>query len=325
MPLHTGARRGISRRTLLKRASGLAVVAIGARWGLQPATASALADEPLPAGYIEKQIVRGNIPPASRLQIEALLAQAGFEYASRLLPDASAAYDGQLYQVVPETIWWHWDGGPTPSAEDKDRVLATYYGLAGRTKRGDPVSAHFCVGPGKILQMLPISQTHIIQGRLTDDSEVEEVLDALSYGGLQIETTGNRYIKTPPPESQTEGLLTLTCLLMKQYGIPFQQIVGHMERSPRIRKPDPGIKYLTRTRVRLLQRLLAVEEFNLIGPPQSWRFYQLVEKKKRLVRITTQTPDDILGALTAAERETIEKRFETERRPPQDPHGQAST
>lgn len=324
MPGESDVCRGISRRVLLKRAGGLAVVALGARWGLQPATASALADEPLPARYVEKQIVRGTIPPAQRFQVEALLAQAGFEYTAKFLPDESAAYDGQLYQVIPKSIWWHWDGGPTPSAGEKDRVYATYYGLAGRTKRGDPVSTHFCVGPGKVLQMLPISPTHVIQARLTDDSGIEEVLDAVSFGGLQIETTGNRYIKTPPPDAQTEGLLTLTILLMKEYNIPFRQIVGHLERSPRVRKADPGIGYLTKKRILLLRRLLAAEEFDLIGPPQSWRFYKLVEKKKGIGRVTTQTPEEILDALTPAERETIEKRFGAGGQPAGGPTGQAN-
>jgi len=306
----------MSRRGFLRRASGLTAVVLGARWGLRPSFALALQD-PLPAPYAEKGILRGDVPLDKRFQIAELLADAGIEYAYRQLPDESAAYGGYWYQVLPETIWWHWDGGPTPSAGYKDRVYATYWGLAGRTRRGDPVSTHFCVGPGMVLQMLPLSATHIIQGRLSDDSGIEEVLDALSLGGIQIETTGSYYARHPPTEIQTDTLVRLTYLLMKQYGVPFNQVLGHFERSPWARKRDPSLAYTRNTRVRLLKVLLEAEEFELMGPPTSWQFYELVGKKNnKLAKVITQTSDELLDALTPAEREVVRAHFETEAEQP---------
>ena len=317
MPPQAGVQPGMSRRGFLKRASGLAAVALATKYGLRPAPAFALTEDSLPARYTEKGILRGGVPLDQRFQIKGLLAQAGIEYACRQLPDESAAYGGYWYQVRPETIWWHWDGGPTPSAEYKDRVFATYWGLAGRTRRGDPVSTHFCVGPGKVLQMLPLSATHIIQGRLSDDSGIEEVLDALSLGGIQIETTGSYYARYPPTEIQTETLVRLTYLLMKQYGVSFKGILGHFERSPWARKRDPSLAYTRNTRLRLLRVLLEAEEFDLMGPPSSWQFYELVGKKhNKLAKVTTQTSDELLDALTPAERETLQAHFGIEAETP---------
>jgi hypothetical protein len=287
----------------------VAVVA-GASYGLKPLTVLAEAEEAPAAEQPETQTVEGQIAPDQRFKIKDLLAQANIDYAYKQLPDESAAYDGKLYQVVPETIWWHWDGGPTPSATYKDRVFVTYNGLAGRTRRGDPVSVQFCAGPGKVLQMLPVTQTHIIQGRLTDDRGIKEVREALSFGGIQIETTGDRYGKKAPSEVQTDTLLRLTLLLMKEYGIPFRRILGHFERSPVVRKVDPGLKYMKKTRVRLLKMLLEEEAFDLIGPPEGWRFYRLIEAKKKTVKVITQTSDEILESLTPVERGSVREYFE---------------
>jgi hypothetical protein len=288
------------------------VVVAGGSYGLRPLTVLAEAEEASSTEQPETQIVEGQIAPDQRFKIKDLLAQANIDYAYKQLPDESAAFDGKLYQVVPETIWWHWDGGPTPSATYKDRVFATYNGLAGRTRRGDPVSVQFCAGPGKVLQMLPITKTHIIQGRLTDDRGIEAVREALSFGGIQIETTGDRYGKKAPSEVQTETLLQLTFLLMVEFGIPFTHILGHFERSPVVRKVDPGLKYMKKTRVRLLKMLLEAEEFDLAGPPKGWKFYKLIETKKKTVKVITQTPDEILESLTPAERELVREYFEPE-------------
>mgnify|MGYP001827343240 CR=1 FL=1 len=301
----------ISRRSLLKTAGGLAAFAIGAQLGLKPSAALGPGpdDATVPGG--EMRVLKGTVLPEHRLHFKPLLAESGIEFAYKELPQAAAAYDGDWYRVVPDTIWWHWDGGPTPTEKQKNRVYGTYNALAGRTRRGDPVATHFSAGPGKVLQMLPLGPKRVVQGRLTDDRGIDEVLEAWSLGGIQLETTGRYYgRKESPTEIQTETLLALTLLLMRQYRIPFGQIIGHIERSPVVRKPDPGLRYLKSTRIRLLKALIKEREFELAGPPQSWDFYRLLIKKKEMVRLRTQTPEQILGALSPAEVRSLEGFFE---------------
>jgi hypothetical protein len=247
-------------------------------------------------------IREGDIPDSERITFEGALANKDVEYLLKYLPSECAQYGGKLYQVAPQAIWWHWDGAATPSTEDHDRVQTTWRGLAGRTKRGDPVAAHFSVGPSTVLQMLPMSASMIVQGRLTDDTGIDDVNQAKSLGGVHIETTGRWYFKDPPLESQTATLVDLTIAVMRQYHVPFASICGHRERAAWIPKPDPGVEYLRETRIRLLKTLIARAQWPLIGHPDRWNFHMEVLKGGRVTRVLNQTKEEILSQLTEQEK-----------------------
>lgn len=283
----------ISRRDFLK------LTASTAGWFL-------LEDGKPPLKGEKRKVIEGNIPLEAQVDFGPRLKEQGLTLFTKILPEECVTYDGKLYQVRPNSIWWHWDGGPTPQEEDHDRVFTTYNGLTGRTREGDPVGTHFSVGPGEVLQMLPLGEKLIIQGRLTDDRGIQDVRRAESFGGIQIETTGAYYDETPPPASQTESLVKLTITLMRQYGLRFNKILGHLERSPRVGKPDPGLGYLRETRILLLKQLIGRGDFDLVGPPESWRFYRLAKGVNgEIVRVETQSLSEILNSLSPQEKETL--------------------
>ena len=249
-------------------------------------------------------IKEGDIADAERITLAGAFTK-DVEYRVNYLPSECAEYGGKLYQVEPQSIWWHWDGTATSRIEDHDLVQTTWYGLVGRAKRGDPVAAHFSVGPNTVLQMLPLSASRIIQGRLTDDTSISDIKQAKSLGGVQIETTGRWYDKNPPLECQTATLVDLTIAVMKRYRVLFPTICGHRERAARIPKPDPGVEYLKETRIRLLKTLIAQAQWPLIGHPDSWNFYMEVLRKGKVIRVPNQTKQEILSRLTEQEKSLI--------------------
>jgi hypothetical protein len=252
-------------------------------------------------------IQEGDIPDSERVTFEGAFANKDVEYLVKYLPSACAEYSGKLYQVTPQTIWWHWDGGVTPTTEDHDRVKSAWYTLVGRTRIGDPVAAHFSLGPKVILQMLPMSASRIIQGRLTDDSGIDDVNQAKSLGGVHLETTGCWYHSHPPIEAQTATLIDLTIAVMRQYSIPFPRIWGHRERAAWNPKPDPGVGYLAETRIRLLKTLIARCQWPLVGHPSTWNFYMETMRRGTVVRIPNQMKEEFWSRLTEQEEAAIQK------------------
>jgi len=235
------------------------------------------------------------------------MVNLGINYQTKYLPKSSSQYGNKSYQVRPVSIWWHWDAGATPysSKNISQRLISTYNILKQRTEAGDPVSVHFCVGPNAILQMLPMEATTITQGRLTNDSNIQNVTKSLSLGGIQIETTGTYYNKNPPLNTQSTTLIKLTALLMKQYNIPFANIYGHLEKSPYISKIDPGIKYLNKTRIQLLKYLIANKQIENIGPVKSWNFYKQEINNKILINKLDQSSSEIFQSLTKEEQTVV--------------------
>jgi len=299
-------RQAISRRDLLKLTGGLLVA-----WAF-PGSAHA-------SGLNQaSRIKEGDIANADRIVFESALGNKEVEYLVRYLPPQCAEYGGKLYQVEPQAIWWHWDGGPTPRTEDHDRVLTTWRALVGRTRNHDPVATHFSVGPNTVLQMLPMSAGVIIQGRLTNDRGIGDINQAKSLGGVQIETTGRWYDSKPPLEAQTAALVDLTIAVMKQYRVPFPRIWGHLERAAGIGKPDPGLNYLRATRVRLLKALIAQAQWSLIGVPGRWSFYREVLKSGQVIRVTTQTQEEIWSRLTEQEKALIHRHIVEPSQPAQE-------
>lgn len=253
------------------------------------------------------RIIEGDVADSDRITLEGALASKEVEYLVRYLPSECAEYGGKLYQVEPKTIWWHWDGGPTPTTENHNRVQTTWRGLLGRTKRGDPVAAHFSVGPNTVLQMLPLSATMIIQGRLTNDTGIDDIDQARSLGGIQIETTGKCYKDSPPLECQTTALVDLTIAVMKQYHVPFPKICGHRERAAGLGKSDPGTKYLKETRIRLLKALIAQAQWPLVGHPDRWDFHAEVLKGGKVRQVLNQPKEEIWSRLTEEEKGLVHR------------------
>jgi|GEM_PF-6740067 len=246
----------------------------------------------------------GDIPISDRITFKDKLP-AYINHKVLYLPSESAFYDRKLYQVKPDYICWHWDGGFTPKKEDKSRVYMTYNALLGRTNNGDPVATHFTVGPNSVLQMLSISESYIIQGRLTEDRGISDILKAKSLRGIQIETTGSYFDINPPMPSQDQTLIILTTALMKQFKIPFSKITGHLERSPEVNKQDPGILYLKKMRIKLLKYLIGNNLWKLINNPSCWNFYKEVKRNGKTILEGTQTKEEILSGLSFSERNLI--------------------
>jgi hypothetical protein len=93
---------------------------------------------------------------------------------------------------------------------------------------------------------------------------------------------------------------------MRQYNIKFKNIRGHLEISPFIKRNDPGIKYLNRTRIKLLKELIRLELYHLIGPDKSWNFYKLKStKKNKVYQKLTQSRRTIWRKLTKGEKKFI--------------------
>ena len=183
------------------------------------------------------KITEGFILQTNRITFKKELSTLGINYIIKYLPNTDFLYNNKVYLVEPTSIWWHWDdAGKTPTQEKNitQRVLKTYSGLIYRTTHGEPVATHFVVGPNTVLQMLPLGVNTITQGRLTNDLKIEDITKTPSLGGIQVETTGVNYDSNPPIASQTNTLILLTAVLMKQYNIPFSNILGHLERAPLI-------------------------------------------------------------------------------------------
>lgn len=237
------------------------------------------------------------IKEEERITFASVFAGAtSVRYEVKYLPPTSFSYGSEVGQVRPTEIIWHWDGQPN----ELRNTDVTYRGLVGRTNQGDPVATHFSVGPDRVLQMLPMGESVIQQGRSSDDRGRTSVSDAFSLGWISIETTGRYYDAQRPPDTQTRNLIELTIALMKQYGIKFQHIAGHLERSPFIRKIDPGLNYLRETRVLLLKELVERGEWGLIGESNTWEFYRLtVQPDGTVARIVTQSPRDFIEVLSS--------------------------
>jgi hypothetical protein len=254
------------------------------------------------------QIQKGSVPQTNRITFKKEFSATSVNYIVKYLPSASFSYDKKIYSVEPTSIWWHWDdAGKTPTQEKNitQRVLSTYNALLYRTNHNEPVATHFVVGPDTILQMLPLGTNTITQGRLTNDLNIEDITKAPSLGGIQIETTGNDYDHNPPIASQTNTLISLTAVLMKQYNIPFSNILGHLERAPTIDRVDPGINYLKQTRIQLLKYLIAHKQLGNIGTPSSWNFYTQVEKGGIITNVLDQSQVEIFSQLTKNEQTII--------------------
>lgn len=235
-----------------------------------------------------------------KIDFKNKLENKGVNYSINYLPIGGYTYSGKPYKVEPTSIWWHWDAGVNIYNVwgALERVSVTYKILNNRIAHNDPASTHFTVGPNTILQMLPIYENSIIQARLTNDQGVEDVTKAESYGVIQIETTGRYYDTNPPLESQTNTLIMLTRELMRKYNIPFSQIYGHFEKSPRIHKIDPGPKYMNETRIKLLKYLIKNKDWDLIGDPKSWNFYtEKLDASGKVVKVLSQSKDEIMEAL----------------------------
>ena len=231
------------------------------------------------------------------------------KYLIKYLPELSYQYNKKVYATVPTSIWWHWDAGETPLKikDGSKRVQTTYNILKQRTNAGEPVSTNFSIGPNVILQMLPLSKTRITQGRLTNDLRIEDISKSKSLGGIQIETTGTLYDKNPPLTSQTETLIRLTAVLMKQYDIPFSKIYGHLEKSPDISKIDPGINYLKKTRVQLLKYLIKENQKENINKIENWNFYTETLKNGNIMNVLDQSSLEIYNSLSEKEKIYITK------------------
>lgn len=235
-------------------------------------------------GKHEFERLEGEISESERIVLDCV---AEVKY----LPQESYTWNGKIEMVTPTEIIIHWD-----AQENTDRVstYTTYNGLAGRTASGDSVSTHFSVGPGgpkngpAILQMLPMSETLIQRGILSDGPT----------DTINIETTGRYYDKEPPAEQQTENLIKLLVTLMDRYHLQFGNITGHLERSPDVGKIDPGQEYLNMVRTRLLATLTEQGRWDLIGSPESWYFYKYTRGNDgSLAKVSTQTKDVLLASL----------------------------
>ncbi|MDE2030731.1 MAG: N-acetylmuramoyl-L-alanine amidase [Patescibacteria group bacterium] len=256
-----------------------------------------------------EEINEGDITPSEQITFQKEMTTFGVNYIVKYLSDKSILYDKKVYNVTPTSIWWHWDAGSTPNTDKNipSRVLSTYAILKSRTDANDPVATHFSVGPNTVLQMLPLGNSVIAQGRLTNDTKIEDVTKTPSLGGIQIETTGTDYDNKPPLVSQTNTLIELTAVLMHQYHIPFSNIYGHLERSAGIDKTDPGINYLKQTRIKLLEYLIDHKQFENIGSSTSWNFYTQTLKDGKVVNVLDQSSAEILQALTEGEREIVSR------------------
>ncbi len=254
-------------------------------------------------------LIPGNIDKSERIDFKKGLPN-NIVYKIKYLPETSHLYAGKIFRVIPESICWHWDGGETPKTEDPQkglkRAIETWDTLVQRTKHKDPVATHFSVGPHSVLQMLPLSDKYIVQGRLSGDHNIQDVHKAESLGGIQIETTGVGFDEKLPMQAQTSTLIELTVQLMRKYDIPFTKICGHLERSPLSNKKiDPGEKYLKATRVLLLKALIKNKDWQLIGEPKEWFFYKETFEDNVIKKEITQTPQEIWNALTIAEKEAF--------------------
>lgn len=249
----------------------------------------------------------GGIPKSEYIIFNKDPGLLNTNYLVKYLPKESFTYGKDIYAVNPTSIWWHWDAGSTPKSANNinKRVLSTYDILKSRGDKGEHVSTHFTVGLNTVLQMLPLGKDSVTQARLTNDLEVDDVLKSLSLGGIQIETTGMYYDTRPPLASQTNTLIKLTAVLMKQYNIPFSKVFGHLEVAPGLGKTDPGIKYLKQTRIKLLKYLISRKQMENIGSPDSWNFYTQVLKDGVVTNVLDQSSSDILNALTKSERQKI--------------------
>lgn len=252
-------------------------------------------------------IKEGAIPAREYITFKKELNNFGIQYFVNYLPIESMQYNEKIYQVIPTSIWWHWDAGLTPiqTKNAKQRVYNTYNILKIRTKNGESVSTHFSVGPNTILQMLPLAKNMITQGRLTNDLKTKDISKTPSLGGIQIETTGTEYDKKSPLPSQTTTLIKLTSTLMRQYHIPFSSIFGHLEKSTDLGKIDPGIKYLKQTRVQLLKYLIDSNQLENIGDSKSWNFYTQVINNGVIINILDQSNVEIISQLSENEKKII--------------------
>lgn len=240
-----------------------------------------------------------NIPDA-RINFKNNLEISGVKYYINYLPINGYTYNNTTYKVKPTSIWWHWDAGSNVknSSDAYTRVQTTFNILTSRIANNDRVSSHFSVGPNAILQMMPFYDDGIIQARLTNDRNVEDIAKAESYGAIQIETTGKFYDTNPPLPSQTNTLIILTRELMRKYNIAFSQIFGHFEKSPYIDKIDPGPKYMNETRIKLLKYLIDKRDWDLIGDPSTWNFYtEKLDQNNKVIEVLGQSSDEIMQAI----------------------------
>lgn len=267
----------------------------------------------LAIAYIIQIPIRVHAQDKTPLALEKIFTQLDIAYYTHYLPDESSFYAGAsgtlntIYTETPQTIWWHWDAGPTIKKESgaKKRVYDTYNILKDRTMHNDPVSTHFVVGPRTILQMLPLYTDIVTQARLSNDTGIIDHLQAHSLGGIQIETTGVYYDTHPPLASQTTTLIILTATLMEHYHIPFSHITAHLEHGVGWGKTDPGINYLKQTRIKLLKYLIKNNKWDVIGNPTTWNFYTDIKNPNNDGTITQQldqSSTDIQKALTTKEK-----------------------
>lgn len=258
---------------------------------------------------INSIINEGPIQNKDYISFNKEINSLGIKYITKYLPENSYQYNKKVYTLIPNSIWWHWDAGSNPSKinDGSKRVLSTYDILKQRTDKGEPVSTNFSIGPNVVLQMLPLSKTNITQGRLSNDLKIEDITKSQSLGGIQIETTGTLYDKTPPLTSQTETLIKMTSILMKQYNIPFSKIYGHLEKSANISKIDPGIIYLKKTRIQLLKYLIKNKQIENIDKVENWNFYTEKLVDGNIVNVLDQSSSEIYNSLTKKEKEYISK------------------
>jgi len=222
----------------------------------------------------------------------------------KYLPEQCYSFKNGPFKVQADQntkIVWHWDS----QSNRRRNPYLTYKFLKGRSKIGQPVATHFVVSPKLILQMLPMAESFFQQGRLTNDLKTDNGFEAPSRNTINIETTGKNYDKHKPPWSQTKRLLKLTISLMKQYNIDFSRVKGHLEISPFIKRRDPGIRFLRKTRVRLLKMLIKKKLDHLIGKPSHWRFDRQFVRKNTVYSSISQSSKSILRKLSKSEKEFL--------------------
>lgn len=162
----------------------------------------------------------------------------------------SSSYDD--FKIVPKYIILHWDGRPAGNPKDW-LTPSTWNGLAGGP--GGGYSAHFAVGLDGVGQFLRMYDTTVIQGRAASYE-----YDPIS---INIEMAGRDYndlVAGVADEETQETIkiisaktLDLVVKLMKQYNIPFENVLGHYQIKE---KRDPGDRWLQEYFLPLLKERL---------------------------------------------------------------------
>lgn len=161
------------------------------------------------------------------------------------LPESS--YD--KIKITPTWIVIHTDDQPGRDASEW-KTSVTWNGLSGREEGGR--SVHFAVGVDGIVQMLPMYQHMVMQGRASqkDAYSIQIEMCGRDYNKV-VEGTADREMKEAV-ELITGKTTSLVVKLMVAYKIPLGNIEGHYM-QPGSGKTDPGDKYFEQIFLPLLR------------------------------------------------------------------------